>query len=59
MGRWITRPINNLTRVANSISQGKTDLKELPEDRKDEIGQLTRSFNRLVASLRVALSRRR
>jgi predicted Zn finger-like uncharacterized protein len=58
VGRWITRPINNLTRVANSISQGKTDLQELPEDRKDEIGLLTRSFNRLVASLRVALSRR-
>jgi len=59
VGRWITRPINNLTRVANTISQGKTDLQELPEDRKDEIGLLTRSFNRLVASLRVALSRRR
>ncbi|MCF8029621.1 MAG: zinc-ribbon domain-containing protein [Desulfohalobiaceae bacterium] len=59
VGRWITRPINNLTRMANLISQGKTDLEELPEDRKDELGLLTRSFNRLVASLRVVLSRRR
>ena len=58
VGRWITRPINNLTRVANSISQGKTDLQELPEDRRDEIGLLTRSFNRLINSLRVALKRR-
>ena len=58
VGRWITRPINNLTRVANLISQGKTDLEELPEDRGDEIGLLTRSFNRLVNSLRVALKRR-
>ena len=59
VGRWITRPINNLIRLANQISQGKTNLEELPEQRKDEIGLLTRPFNRLVASLRVALSRRR
>ncbi|MEF8889514.1 MAG: cache domain-containing protein, partial [Desulfohalobiaceae bacterium] len=59
VGRWITRPINDLTRMANQISQGKTNLEELPEERKDEIGLLTRSFNRLVASLRVALSKRR
>jgi HAMP domain-containing protein len=59
VGRWFTRPLNNLTRVVNLISQGKTDLEELPEVRKDEIGLLTRSFNRLVASLRVLLPRRR
>jgi predicted Zn finger-like uncharacterized protein len=59
VGRWITRPINHLTRVANLISQGKTNLEELPEERRDEIGLLTRSFNRLVASLRVALAKRR
>jgi len=58
VGRWITRPINHLTHVANLISQGKTDLEELPEERRDEIGLLTRSFNRLINSLRVALKRR-
>jgi len=59
VGNRITKPINNLTRVANLVSRGKTNLEELPEDRKDEIGLLTRSFNRLVVSLRVALSRNR
>jgi len=39
------------------ISQGKRDLDVLNEDRKDEIGVLTKSFNRLVISLKMAMSR--
>ena len=57
IGNGITKPINELTMMANLISQGKVDLDVLSEDRKDEIGILTKSFNRLVISLKMAMSR--
>lgn len=57
IGNNITKPINELTTMANLISQGKRDLDVLNEDRKDEIGVLTKSFNRLVISLKLAMSR--
>jgi nitrogen fixation/metabolism regulation signal transduction histidine kinase len=57
IGNNITKPINELTMVADLISQGKRDLDVLNEDRKDEIGVLTKSFNRLVISLKLAMSR--
>ncbi len=58
MGNSITKPINLLTERANLISKGRSDLETIEENRKDEIGVLTESFNRLVISLKVALSRR-
>lgn len=57
IGNGITKPINELTMMANLISQGKMDLNVLEENRKDEIGILTQSFNRLVISLKLAMSR--
>jgi two-component system, sensor histidine kinase and response regulator len=58
VGNGITKPINELTKAADLISQGKMDLDALPPTkRKDEIGLLTQSFNRLVTSLRIAMSR--
>jgi HAMP domain-containing protein len=57
IGNGITRPINQLTRMADQVSQGMVDLDVLPENRTDEIGSLTRSFNRLVISLKMALTR--
>ena len=57
IGNNITKPINELTVMTNLISQGKRDLDVLNEDRKDEIGVLTKSFNRLVISLKLAMSR--
>lgn len=57
IGNGITRPINQLTRMADQVSQGQVDLDVLPENRTDEIGSLTRSFNRLVISLKMALTR--
>jgi len=57
VGGNITKPINKLSAAADLISQGKVDLEVLEEDRKDEIGVLTKSFNRLVISLKYALSR--
>ncbi len=58
LGNTITRPINRLTVMADLMSQGQMDLEVLPEDRKDELGVLTKSFNRLIISLKMALSRR-
>lgn len=57
LGNNITKPINKLTIMTNLISQGRMDLDVLSEDRKDEIGVLTESFNRLVISLKLAMSR--
>jgi nitrogen fixation/metabolism regulation signal transduction histidine kinase len=57
VGGNITKPINKLSAAADLISQGKVDLEVLEEDRKDEIGVLTKAFNRLVISLKYALSR--
>lgn len=57
LGGNITNPINKLSTAADLISQGKMDLEVLEEDRKDEIGVLTKAFNRLVISLKYALSR--
>jgi HAMP domain-containing protein len=57
LGGNITKPINKLSTAADLISQGKMDLEVLEEDRKDEIGVLTKAFNRLVISLKFAMSR--
>jgi HAMP domain-containing protein len=57
VGGGITRPINNLTALADSISKGEIDLEILPEYRNDEIGVLIQAFNRLIISLKMALSR--
>ncbi len=57
IGNGITKPINKLTMMTNLISQGKMDLDVIEENRKDEIGILTQSFNRLVISLKLAMSR--
>jgi hypothetical protein len=46
-----------LNRLADLMSQGQMDLDVLKEDRNDELGVLTKSFNRLIISLKMALSR--
>lgn len=56
-GNTITKPIKLLARQADLMSQGMTDLDVIPEDRGDEIGVLTKAFNRLVISLRIAMTR--
>ena len=56
IGNGITRPINHLTDAADRISRGEMDLEMLDEGRRDEIGRLTKAFNRLVTSLKIAMS---
>ena len=54
--RAIVNPINKLSKVADAVSQGKTDL-SVPDVRsKDEIGALARSFGRMVASLKFMMT---
>ncbi len=57
LGNAITKPINRLTLMADLMSQGQMNLDVLEEDRNDELGVLTKSFNRLIISLKMALSR--
>lgn len=46
-----TKPIEEVVQAAKQVASG--DLSEtLPDDRKDEIGDLTRSFNEMVEKLR-------
>ncbi len=57
LGNSIVTPLNRLTVVANLISQGKMELEVMNEERKDEIGVLTKSINRLVISLKLAMDK--
>ncbi|MDA8168853.1 MAG: ATP-binding protein [Nitrospiraceae bacterium] len=46
-----TRPINGLIEAAGKVAAGDFE-QNLPVDRKDEIGSLTRSFNQMVQRLK-------
>ncbi len=48
----VTNPINNLSRIFKEIANGTEPLgKAIPTNRKDEIGDLTESFNTLARHL--------
>lgn len=47
----IIRPVRHLAQVANQVSTGQLECAELPVRGKDEIAELTASFNRLMTSL--------
>src|SRR3989344_1473289 len=51
----ITRPINKLTEEVQSISTGKLDIELSGIDRKDELGELAKAFNRILVSLKLAM----
>jgi signal transduction histidine kinase len=50
-GNWILRPITRLTNYAKEIQKGNLDL-VVPGGSGDEIGQLTKAFDEMAASLR-------
>lgn len=51
--RYITRPLRMLVLVTDQVSQG--DLTQrVPSDQKDEIGQLARTFNKMIESLKMS-----
>ncbi|MCL4458176.1 MAG: DUF3365 domain-containing protein [Nitrospirae bacterium] len=48
----VTRPLNNLSGIFRGIARGTEPLgREIPSNRKDEIGDLTESFNILARHL--------
>jgi len=47
----VVRPVRRLAGMADRISRGEMDLKELPVKGRDEIAGLTQSFNRMFVSL--------
>jgi HAMP domain-containing protein len=51
----IIRPVRRLAHVVNKVSTGQMEGAELPVRGKDEIAELTASFNRLLTSLAKAL----
>ena len=51
----VIRPLHKVSSAANQISKGDTDLPELTVQGKDEIADVTASFNRMHVSLAKAL----
>jgi HAMP domain-containing protein len=55
--RRATRPIVSLTEAADQISMGEGLDTPIKAASSDEIGQLTKSLDRLRASMKAAMSR--
>lgn len=53
----LTRPIRNLTEIAEQISRGQLGTKIAEVERSDEIGGLARAIDRLKTSVEVAMKR--
>ncbi len=54
----MTKPISHLTKVADEISRGKNLAQPIEEiTRKDEIGELAKSVNRLKSSVKIMIER--
>ena len=58
LARTLTRPIVQLTQVADRISLGELDI-EIGVNRKDEIGELAEALSRMQASLQTTIERLR
>jgi two-component system sensor histidine kinase BaeS len=56
--RHIIRPVKILNRAAGDVESGRLDTR-VPDSRKDEMGDLSRSFNSMTASLESADRQRR
>lgn len=53
----LTRPIRNLTNIAEEMSRGKVGMEIEEMERKDEIGALAAAIDRMGASIRLAMER--
>jgi HAMP domain-containing protein len=47
----VIRPVNELSKLATDVSLGNSEIAEFPANGKDEIGELSQSFNRMGRSL--------
>jgi methyl-accepting chemotaxis protein len=59
VNKVLLNPMNKLTETAEKISRGKLDLKVSGTERKDEIGALAKSIDRMGNGLRLAVNRLR
>lgn len=59
MGKQLTRPINELTAIADKLSKGQLDVAIPQTSRGDEIGSLARTIERLGISIQMAMDRLR
>jgi len=57
VSRQLTRPIRQLTSAADAISRGDFNYQITDANRKDELGDLAKSVERLAASVRLAMQR--
>jgi len=57
LGSRLTRPIRNLTNIADEISRGELTAEIAEVRRSDEIGGLARAIDRLKASIEMAMKR--
>jgi methyl-accepting chemotaxis protein len=59
LGKALTRPINELTLIADKLSKGEFDVNMTQIERGDEIGSLARAIERLGISIKMAMDRLR
>jgi HAMP domain-containing protein len=52
----VTKPVAEISEMANEVSMGQLDTQEYVHNSRDEIGSLSASFNRMKRSLRNAMS---
>jgi protein-histidine pros-kinase len=52
----VTKPMAEISEMANEVSMGQLDTQEYVHNSRDEIGSLSASFNRMKRSLRNAMS---
>ncbi len=55
ISRSITQPVKRLAQIAKDLSLGKPGGETEGSERDDEIGELSRSFNRILVSMRLAM----
>ena len=56
--RWVISPLDSIAKIVEELSLSRVNDSQLPEERADEIGKLSKSINRLLISLGKALSDR-
>ena len=52
----VTKPVAEISAMADKVSMGQLDAPEYVHDSRDEIGSLSASFNRMRRSLQNAMS---
>jgi len=55
LSRLVIKPVTEMSLAADKVSTGDFTIPEFPERRRDEIGGLARSFNRMRRSLEQAI----